>query len=825
MIISHYKPRLAFVFLTIVLGLAGPISAQAAIAPVKQVATSYFGWEVNATTKAKICTIASGDTCQPGTINSAPGGFDYPESVAGAPAPSTNFYVLDRGNNRVQEFEADGKFVLMFGKNVNKKGSNLCTAAEENECQAGVGGNAPGQFAEGSQSIVVDPTSGNLYVAETFPTAGARVQEFTAAGVFVLEIGREVNETKDKEAGATPAEKNVCTQEEIKNSNVKCTAPVAGSTLEPGAFNFESGANILAVGGPEELLYVGDEHRVQEFNAKTGVTDGRYKNEISLASISNNPGVGVSSLALDRTTGDIYLVYNDNLGLIREFDSTGKEIKSLPVTGNVLALAVDSQGRLAVSESLLVSGAPVSRGSLYEVGAGLHLITRFPAHGATDLAFNSKDSMYGVLGEELSLDPARQEVVSYEPVPVAELLVGKAVCVPGPEHETDATLDCSLKGEVDPFGVSETEVWFKWGRSELLGSETVKRPIVTGNGLVGVNIPIAEVLPGEKLFDRLAGEDRNVKAPEEPLTSSAVEELLTPTVPPRIVGVPIEGFATPTSAVLFGGVNPENTLTRYEFQYAPETGCEKRLLEEGEDLTKACTGVSETSGVQSAEYGQIVTAQEASALQPSTRYRYRLYATNTQGQGATGETGSPRIPEGTFETAAPTVVSAQTGAANTITSTSALISGTVNPDGVPSAYTFEIGVYNAANTRYGTVFSASAGESTTPVFEELALTGLQPGTTYAYRITIHFGDATTPGSLAIGQAQTFTTLGLPAVLLSPPSLALLGVPTIAFPVERKPAVVKKATKCARGKGFVRGKCVKSKKTIKAHRRKPARGKK
>ena len=61
---------------------------------------------------------------------------------------------------------------------------------------------------------------------------------------------------------------------------------------------------MLAVGGPEDLLYVGDEHRVQEFKA----SNGEYKSEIPLTSISAEPESKVVALAVD-ATGDVYLAY------------------------------------------------------------------------------------------------------------------------------------------------------------------------------------------------------------------------------------------------------------------------------------------------------------------------------------------------------------------------------------------------------------------------------------------------------------------------------------------------------------------------------------
>lgn len=783
----------ALVFLTVVLFVFSPAVALAGEPPVKEIVRGHFGWRVDKTTGGNVCTISSGDECQPGSLSSVAGGFGNPQGIA--VAPDHNVLVADSLNSRVQELQPDGKFVLMFGSNVNRKGGDLCTAGEEAECQTGTAGVAPGQLGS-KLRVAVNPANGNVYVSEVVNGSGGsgyRVQEFTATGEWVLEIGREVNETKDQSSTATVAEKNLCTEEEVVGKGVKCTHPKMSTkvepTSEPGAFVFSSETgNRMVVGGPEGLLYVGDEHRVQEFDTKTG-SDGVYKTEIPLSSLSSKEGAAAVSVAVDQT-GDVYVVYVDQSTgegrkAIHEFDPAGKEARSFPVA-YALTIALDSTGRLAVSESVAVSGSPVPRGSLYEVGvSGLHLVTRFDARGSEALAFDStNDDLYGTVTAGQPVEPANQEVLAYEPVPVGELTVTGAQCSPGPDRETDATFDCALKGEVDPWGVPGTEAWFEWGRTPQLGTETPKQPVATGNSPVPISAPVGEARPNETFYVQAAGEDQNVHAPE--LLTSTVVPFTTPSVPPRITGTLEAAFASPSSIVMVGTVNPENTNTEYEFQYTPQSDCQNKLLEEGKTLAEACANVQQAPALENSTYGQIAAAQEVRGLQPASTYRYRLYAVNTKGQGAVGQNGQPGVPEGSFTTSPAPVVSVQTDAASMITSTSALISGTVQPDGQPTVYQFEIGVYEGASTRYGVVFSGSAGIST--IEEQQSLTGLQPGTTYAYRITAHFGDGTNPGSSAIGQTLTFTTPGLPAVLVSPPVLGLLNIPNIGFP---KPVVTSK----------------------------------
>jgi hypothetical protein len=213
MITADMRSKILLSLCLLAVGVCAPASsAHAAPPPVKQIEAFHLGWEVNTTTKSELCTVQ--ETCQPGTPSGQPGGFENPRSVAAAGKGSSDVYVADGGNNRIQELEADGKFVLMFGKDVNKKGGDLCTAAEAGECQAGQESTEPGSFKE-MHSIAVDPTSGNVFVTEG--EFYERVQEFEPTGAFVLEIGREVNETKTaavKAKGGTP------TQTEIEEENL-----------------------------------------------------------------------------------------------------------------------------------------------------------------------------------------------------------------------------------------------------------------------------------------------------------------------------------------------------------------------------------------------------------------------------------------------------------------------------------------------------------------------------------------------------------------------------------------------------------------------------
>ena len=75
-------------------------------------------------------------------------------------------YVADTANNRVDEFEADGKFVRAWGWGVVNGAAELQTCTVS--CEQGLSGTAPGEF-EAPASISIDNTTGgdgDIYVAD-----------------------------------------------------------------------------------------------------------------------------------------------------------------------------------------------------------------------------------------------------------------------------------------------------------------------------------------------------------------------------------------------------------------------------------------------------------------------------------------------------------------------------------------------------------------------------------------------------------------------------------------------------------------------------------
>ena len=131
-------------------------------------------------------------SCQRGVGGSGVGQFESPNGIA--VDSSGDIYVFDLRNLRVQKFNSDGEFLLMFGGGVNQGPNhpgNLCTAAnvlEGDTCGAGTAGTAPGQFSVENLTT----TYGN-YVAvgpedHIFVGDKGRIQEFDSAGNHLSSI-------------------------------------------------------------------------------------------------------------------------------------------------------------------------------------------------------------------------------------------------------------------------------------------------------------------------------------------------------------------------------------------------------------------------------------------------------------------------------------------------------------------------------------------------------------------------------------------------------------------------------------------------------------
>lgn len=113
----------------------------------------------------EICVPADGDVCRSGSPGNNPG--QLAEALGIALDSSGDLYVVDRVNHRVEKYDPDGNFLLMFGGEVNETtGEDVCTAAQVSGgdvCGAGTFGNpGPGEGQFGSWQFKPNPNPNAL---------------------------------------------------------------------------------------------------------------------------------------------------------------------------------------------------------------------------------------------------------------------------------------------------------------------------------------------------------------------------------------------------------------------------------------------------------------------------------------------------------------------------------------------------------------------------------------------------------------------------------------------------------------------------------------
>ncbi len=213
------------------------------------------------------------------------------------------------------------------------------------------------------------------------------------------------------------------------------------------------------------------------------------------------------------------------------------------------------------------------------------------------------------------------------------------------------------------------------------------------------------------------------------LLLSAVAVAASAASAPTAITGPVTALGT-TTATVTGTVNPGGLTTSRHFEYGTTTSY---------GSTTASVGIG--SGT-----ANVAVSAALTGLAPGTTYHYRVVATNS--------TGTSRGADGIFATpAAPGVV---TGAATSVTPTSATLSGTVDPNSRPTTWFFEYGT----STSYGSKTpEKSAGSGTSAGSVSAALSGLARGKLYHFRLV-----ATSDAGVSRGADRTFSTIGAPAVV-------------------------------------------------------------
>jgi len=285
----------------------------------------------------------------------------------------------------------------------------------------------------------------------------------------------------------------------------------------------------------------------------------------------------------------------------------------------------------------------------------------------------------------------------------------------------------TLNGTINPKTLAEasTTATFEYGLTASYGTTVtaIESPIGGGyNQIVSANL--TGLVPNTTYHYRVIANNVNGTGTgaDMTFTTNSLPIVTTDTAAP--VGS--------TSATLNGTVNANNDSTTVTFEYGTTTSYGTTVTADQSPVT----GTTDTA-----------VSKSITGLVNGTTYHYRVVGTNSSGTS----NGADR----TFTTGLnpPTV---STDAATSITTTSAIMNGTVNANSLSTSVNFEWGF----TTSYGLTNQATPGvvTGTSNIPVTFNPTTLLPNTTYHYRVV-----AQNAGGVIYGADMSFTTNAAPTV--------------------------------------------------------------
>ena len=287
-----------------------------------------------------------------------------------------------------------------------------------------------------------------------------------------------------------------------------------------------------------------------------------------------------------------------------------------------------------------------------------------------------------------------------------------------------------LKGEVTPNG-GQTSYWYEYGIRESLGSATGRQ--LLGSGYVTYSAPagIFGLASNTTYFYRINAENQFGKTYGQIVSFKTTNEPPVQYTAPNVQTKAVTNVSQ-NSATINGVVNPNGARTDYWFEF-------------GTTLSLGNTTSPLNAGLGRAN---VSVSNSISGLEQNTTYYYRVNAQNGYGTANgnilsfTTDSTTPPPPRGDDPTA-------ETESATAITSNSATLRGTVDPNSAPTMYYFEYGkatLLGLFSLNQKTA-ARSAGDGTSAMPVSTIVGNLETDSTYYYRLVAENQNGASRGAI------------------------------------------------------------------------------
>ena len=578
----------------------------------------------------------------------AAGQFNGPQGVA-INATTGDIYVVDgfSGNHRIQQFDSDGEFIRMWGKDVDSTGgtgSEICEVAAQ--CKAGAIGALGGEF-NFPRGIAIDQVTGDVYVTEQ---NNRRVQKFSSTGVWQFTWGKDVDST-----GGTGFE--------ICSVAAQCKFGAAGALGGEFSGNLVGAVAVAPAAAPNAgnvLVADPTNRRVQEFTSA-----GAFVRTFGFDVVGAGGGADNTGTGFEICTQAVAGAVNCKVGIagagVGQFSASAGQPARIAIDSSGAIYTVESLGNFRVQKFTPQVGPPQLAPSVFSPAT---LSGTAATNASTDIAIGSGDRVLVVKAFPLGTgvppaDPAERRILELDSsgalqdthmvgakisvvsglgadpsgtrLAITSTTGGHRVWVLDEAVAPTATISpvtgigartATFNGQVNP-GNALTGWHFEYSDNGITWTSFPSEDAEAGNGTGPVSV--LRTVPG-RLKPNTAYQVRLVARHSFGLESatSGIATFTTPKAPPQIVEQ-IPAWVEQTKATLRARIEPSGEATTYHFEWGPDPSDYAHRIPVDHELF-AGDGTD-----------PVTVDAEISGLSSETKLYFRVVAINSSGTAVGGD--------------------------------------------------------------------------------------------------------------------------------------------------------------------------------------------